>query len=228
MLRCYAEERAGTAYRDTGGIEWLLFSSTAQLRPLVSSSLTGSYRRRTWIVSASSGCPTRASRPCSTPSPAGDATVAPHPFSTTESEIGVAHVPDERLDALAELSKKPEGRPGRLRGRRHRRRAEVGRARRGWGRARDEVPERRPGSRRRLLRPAELRGRVRARRDRSGGGARSARARARSPPMPPPSSLSSARNASPAPSNPPSRPLSTPPRPPSTCCTEVRPFTARA
>jgi len=71
MLRCYAEERAGTAYRDTGGIEWLLFSSTAQLRPLVSSSLTGSYRRRTWIVSASSGCPTRASRPCSTPSPAG-------------------------------------------------------------------------------------------------------------------------------------------------------------
>ncbi len=35
----------------------------------------------------------------------GQATVAPHPFSTTESEIGVGHVPDERLDALAELSK---------------------------------------------------------------------------------------------------------------------------
>jgi GTP-binding protein YchF len=35
----------------------------------------------------------------------GEATVAPHPFSTTESEIGVGHVPDERLDALAELSK---------------------------------------------------------------------------------------------------------------------------
>ena len=31
--------------------------------------------------------------------------VAAHPFSTTESEIGVARFPDERLDALAELSK---------------------------------------------------------------------------------------------------------------------------
>jgi GTP-binding protein YchF len=35
----------------------------------------------------------------------GDAAVAPHPFSTTESEIGVAHVPDERLEALADMSK---------------------------------------------------------------------------------------------------------------------------
>ncbi|HVB05936.1 MAG TPA: redox-regulated ATPase YchF [Acidimicrobiales bacterium] len=30
--------------------------------------------------------------------------VAPHPFTTTESAIGVAHVPDERLDALATMS----------------------------------------------------------------------------------------------------------------------------
>lgn len=30
--------------------------------------------------------------------------VAPHPFSTTETEIGVAHVPDPRLEALAKMS----------------------------------------------------------------------------------------------------------------------------
>ena len=35
----------------------------------------------------------------------GDALVAAHAFSTTETEIGVAHVPDPRLDALAEMSK---------------------------------------------------------------------------------------------------------------------------
>ena len=35
----------------------------------------------------------------------GSATVAPHPFSTTESTVGVAHVPDHRLAALAEMSK---------------------------------------------------------------------------------------------------------------------------
>jgi GTP-binding protein YchF len=34
----------------------------------------------------------------------GDAVVAPHPFSTVETEIGVAHVPDPRLDALAVMS----------------------------------------------------------------------------------------------------------------------------
>jgi len=34
----------------------------------------------------------------------GDALVAAHPFSTTETEIGVAHVPDSRLDALAAMS----------------------------------------------------------------------------------------------------------------------------
>jgi GTP-binding protein YchF len=34
----------------------------------------------------------------------GSALVAPHPFSTTDTEIGVAHVPDDRLDALAEMS----------------------------------------------------------------------------------------------------------------------------
>jgi len=33
-----------------------------------------------------------------------DVTVAPHPFSTTETTIGVATVPDERLDRLAEMS----------------------------------------------------------------------------------------------------------------------------
>jgi GTP-binding protein YchF len=34
----------------------------------------------------------------------GDALVAPHPFSTTETEIGIASVPDHRLDALAKMS----------------------------------------------------------------------------------------------------------------------------
>jgi hypothetical protein len=34
----------------------------------------------------------------------GDAVVAPHPFSTTETNIGVARVPDDRVDALAEMS----------------------------------------------------------------------------------------------------------------------------
>ena len=35
----------------------------------------------------------------------GSATVAPHPFSTTETSVGIAHVPDRRLDALAEMSR---------------------------------------------------------------------------------------------------------------------------
>lgn len=35
----------------------------------------------------------------------GDAPVASHPFSTTETAVGVAQVPDERLMALAEMSK---------------------------------------------------------------------------------------------------------------------------
>ncbi|HEX9530124.1 MAG TPA: redox-regulated ATPase YchF [Acidimicrobiales bacterium] len=35
----------------------------------------------------------------------GSAAVAPHPFSTTETHVGVAHVPDHRLGALAEMSK---------------------------------------------------------------------------------------------------------------------------
>ena len=35
----------------------------------------------------------------------GSAVVASHPFSTTETNTGVAHVPDHRLDALAEMSK---------------------------------------------------------------------------------------------------------------------------
>jgi ribosome-binding ATPase len=34
----------------------------------------------------------------------GDAAVAAHPFSTTETNVGVAKVPDHRLDALAEMS----------------------------------------------------------------------------------------------------------------------------
>jgi GTP-binding protein YchF len=32
-------------------------------------------------------------------------TVAPHPFSTTETAVGVAHVPDERVDLLGAMSK---------------------------------------------------------------------------------------------------------------------------
>ncbi len=35
----------------------------------------------------------------------GSAVVAAHPFSTTETNVGVAHVPDHRLTALAEMSK---------------------------------------------------------------------------------------------------------------------------
>jgi GTP-binding protein YchF len=34
----------------------------------------------------------------------GSAVVAAHPFSTTETNVGVAHVPDQRLTALAEMS----------------------------------------------------------------------------------------------------------------------------
>ncbi|MGO9584378.1 MAG: redox-regulated ATPase YchF [Acidimicrobiales bacterium] len=34
----------------------------------------------------------------------GNATVAPHPFSTIETEVGVAHVPDPRVDLLANMS----------------------------------------------------------------------------------------------------------------------------
>src|ERR1700726_3626380 len=35
----------------------------------------------------------------------GSAVVATHPFSTTETNVGVAHVADHRLMALAEMSK---------------------------------------------------------------------------------------------------------------------------
>jgi len=35
----------------------------------------------------------------------GNAVVAPHPFSTIETEVGVAHVPDPRVDALAQMSR---------------------------------------------------------------------------------------------------------------------------
>jgi GTP-binding protein YchF len=35
----------------------------------------------------------------------GSAVVASHPFSTVETEVGVAHVPDPRVDALANMSK---------------------------------------------------------------------------------------------------------------------------
>jgi GTP-binding protein YchF len=35
----------------------------------------------------------------------GDAAVAPHPFSTIETSMGIAHVPDDRLDRLSEMSK---------------------------------------------------------------------------------------------------------------------------
>src|SRR4051794_28419707 len=35
----------------------------------------------------------------------GAAVVAAHPFSTTESHVGIAHIPDSRLDALAQMSK---------------------------------------------------------------------------------------------------------------------------
>ena len=35
----------------------------------------------------------------------GSALVAAHPFSTTETTVGIAHVADTRLDALAEMSR---------------------------------------------------------------------------------------------------------------------------
>ncbi len=34
----------------------------------------------------------------------GSAVVAPHPFSTTETSVGIAHVPDDRLDRLSVMS----------------------------------------------------------------------------------------------------------------------------
>ena len=53
----------------------------------------------------------------------GNAVVAPHPFSTVETETGVAHVPDPRVDALGEDEPEPQDRLRRLRGGRHRRRS---------------------------------------------------------------------------------------------------------
>src|SRR5579859_2407667 len=35
----------------------------------------------------------------------GNALVAPHPFSTTETQVGIAKVPDDRLTRLAAMSK---------------------------------------------------------------------------------------------------------------------------
>ena len=71
----------------------------------------------------------------------GNAQVAAHPFSTTETNVGVAKVPDERLDALAAMSesKKVVNATGRVR--RHRRHPEGLERGRGAG---QQVPGRHP------------------------------------------------------------------------------------
>ena len=50
--------------------------------------------------------------------------VAPHQFSTTETTVALAHVPDERVDLLGQDVELEEARVHRLRDRRHRRAGE--------------------------------------------------------------------------------------------------------
>ena len=60
---------------------------------------------RPWSGSGSSVSPTQASRRCTTPLAGGGALAAPYAFATTDPNVGMARVPDPRLDALAEMSK---------------------------------------------------------------------------------------------------------------------------
>ena len=90
----------------------------------------------------------------------GGALAAPYAFATKDPNIGVAKVPDERLDRLAEMSQVAERRPRRGAGRRHRR------PRRGrqQGRGpRQQVPRQHPRGRRHRVRAAGVRRRRRRR-----------------------------------------------------------------
>ena len=117
----------------------------------------------------------------------GGALAAPYPFATKDPNIGVAKVPDERLDRLAAMSVEPQRRARRRRGRRHRRarrRCEQGRG------PRQPLPRQHPRGRRRRVRAAGVRGRRRAgpvrssgapARRRAGAGARRPRDRREAP-----------------------------------------------
>ena len=101
------------------------------------------------------------------------ALVAAHPFSTTETTVGVAQVPDQRLDEAGGHEQKPQGRP-RQRGLRGHRRPGFGvidRRRPG-----QPLSRRHPGGRRAVPGAAGVRGSQRSRRLRPALGSRSARA----------------------------------------------------
>ena len=115
--------------------------------------------------SASSGCPTSASRRCSTPCrrPARRPPTSRSAPSTRTSAS--SPVPDPRLDRLAEISALGEDRPHGDRVRRHRRPGRRRQQGRGPG---QPVPRPHPRGRRRLPRGALLRGRRRRPRGRRG------------------------------------------------------------
>ena len=90
----------------------------------------------------------------------GGALAAPYAFATTDPNVGVAKVPDDRLDALAEMSRVEErrARGGAVRG--HRRPGRGGQQGRGAG---QPLPRRHPRGRRHRVRAAGLRRRRRPR-----------------------------------------------------------------
>ena len=90
----------------------------------------------------------------------GGALAAPYPFATKDPNIGVAKVPDERLDRLAAMSQVEERRARRRAGRRHRR---PGRGREQGRGSRQQVPRQHPRGRRDRVRAAGVRGRRRHR-----------------------------------------------------------------
>ena len=90
----------------------------------------------------------------------GGALAAPYAFATKDPNIGVAKVPDERLDRLAEMSKSQQRRARHRAVRRHRRPRRGRQQGRGPG---QQVPGQHPRGRRHRVRPAGVRGRRRDR-----------------------------------------------------------------
>ncbi len=74
-----------------------------------------------WNASGWSGLPNSGKSSLFNALTGGSALVASHPFSTTETSVGVAQVPDHRLDALATMSSSQQGRARQRRAGRHRR-----------------------------------------------------------------------------------------------------------
>ena len=116
--------------------------------------------RTLWSGSGSSVSPTRASRRCTTRWPAAARWPRPYAFATTDPNVGVAQVPDPRLDALAEMSQSKNVVPATVQF------VDIGGlvAGRQQGRGpRQQVPQPHPRGRRHRLRAAGLRRRRRAR-----------------------------------------------------------------